>query len=380
MNFSALGLSPHIVQSTLLLGYRTPFPIQEKAVPVILSGKDLFGIAPTGSGKTASFVMPILDKLQSELKKAVSATQVLVLAPTRELAIQIEAVFKAFTTNLKFDISTAAVYGGAALGSKLQMLKNVNVLVATPGRLLELLEKNIVNLKSIAYLVIDEADKLFQLGFETEMNQILDTLPANKQVILFSATLNEQVDNLKARLNIQPEIVAIDKEDVEVERIQQIAYQLPVEKKGPFLRYLIKTNPNSKILVFVAAQRTADNVVDKLKKNKISAVAVHGNKGQSTRVNALQALQQGNIQVLVTTDLMSRGIHIDDLPIVINYDLPRSPLDYIHRIGRTGRALGSGTAISLITEDDKAHFKVIQKKMKQIVELESIDSINLQGY
>lgn len=380
MTFQSLGLSPHIVQATLFLGYRTPFPIQEKAVPVILSGKDVFGIAPTGSGKTASFVMPILDKLQASFEREVFATQVLVLAPTRELAIQIEEVFKAFSANLKFNISTAAIYGGASLGNQVKTLKSVNVLVATPGRLLELLEKDIVSLKDIAYLVIDEADKLFQLGFEAEMSPIIAALPTKKQVILFSATLTDQVAILKARLHIQPEVLAINAEDIAIEQISQKAFLVPIETKGPFLRYLIKTNPNKKVLVFVSAQRTADNVVDKLKKNKIDAIAVHGNKGQSTRQNALQALQHGKIQVLVTTDLMSRGIHVDDLSVIINYDLPRSPLDYIHRIGRTGRALQTGTAISILTDSDLAHFKVIQKKIKKTIALESIEAINLQGY
>ncbi|WP_426278003.1 DEAD/DEAH box helicase [Chryseobacterium sp. S-02] len=380
MSFESLGLSHNIIRSVKKLGYLKPFPIQEQAVPVILQGKDLMGIAQTGSGKTACFVMPILEKLQNTEVKKDRNIQVLILVPTRELAIQIDEVFRAFTDNLKREIRTMAVYGGVSINPQMKGMHGVEVLIATPGRLLDLIDHNALSISKIQHLVIDEADKMFQLGFGEEMNKLFAMMPVAKQTTLFSATLNDKVSEMKERLSINPTIIEIKKEEVEIDNIEQLAYHVAPENKGPFLRYLIKEKKVEKALIFVSSTRSADNLVEKLKKNKIKAVAIHSQKSQGARRNNLEEFKVNGAQILVATDLIGRGIHIDALPCVINYELPRSPLDYIHRIGRTGRAHEKGTAISILTDDELQHFRVIQKKMGKKVTLQRTEDINLHGY
>lgn len=380
MSFESLGLSHNIIRSVKKLGYLKPFPIQEQAVPVILQGKDLMGIAQTGSGKTACFVMPILEKLQNSEVKKDRNVQVLILVPTRELAIQIDEVCRAFTENLKREVRTMAVYGGVSINPQMKGMFGVEVLIATPGRLLDLIDHNALSISGIKHLVIDEADKMFQLGFGEEMNKLFAMMPVVKQTILFSATLNDKVSEMKERLSINPTIIEIKKEEVEIDNIEQLAYHVSPENKGPFLRYLIKEKKVEKALVFVSSTRSADNLVEKLKKNKIKAVAIHSQKSQGARRNNLEEFKVDGAQILVATDLIGRGIHIESLPCVINYELPRSPLDYIHRIGRTGRAHEKGTAISILTDDELQHFRVIQKKMGKKVTLQRTEGIDLHGY
>ncbi|MEF9478352.1 DEAD/DEAH box helicase [Chryseobacterium sp. RRHN12] len=380
MSFESLGLSHNIIRSVNKLGYLKPFPIQEQAVPVILQGKDLMGIAQTGSGKTACFVMPILEKLQNADVKKGRNIQVLILVPTRELAIQIDEVFQAFTGNLKREIRTMAVYGGVSINPQMKGMFGVEVLIATPGRLLDLIDHNALSISGIRHLVVDEADKMFQLGFGEEMDKLFALMPVVKQTTLFSATLNDKVSEMKERLSINPVIIEIKKEEVEIDNIEQLAYHVAPENKGPFLRYLIKEKKVEKALVFVSSTRSADNLVEKLKKNKIKAVAIHSQKSQGARRNNLEEFKVNGAQILVATDLIGRGIHIESLPCVINYELPRSPLDYIHRIGRTGRANEKGTAISILTDDELQHFRVIQKKMGKKVPLQRTEGIDLHGY
>ncbi|WP_126650835.1 DEAD/DEAH box helicase [Chryseobacterium aureum] len=380
MSFESLGLSHNIIRSVKKLGYLKPFPIQEQAVPVILQGKDLMGIAQTGSGKTACFVMPILEKLQNAEAKKDRNIQALILVPTRELAIQIDEVCRAFTENLKREVRTMAVYGGVSINPQMKGMFGVEVLIATPGRLLDLIDHNALSISAIKHLVIDEADKMFQLGFGEEMNKLFAMMPVAKQTILFSATLNDKVAEMKQRLSINPILIEIKKEEVEIDHIEQLAYHVAPENKGPFLRYLIKEKKVEKALVFVSSTRSADNLVEKLKKNKIKAVAIHSQKSQGARRNNLEEFKVDGAQILVATDLIGRGIHIESLPCVINYELPRSPLDYIHRIGRTGRANEKGTAITILTDDELQHFRVIQKKMGRKVTLQRTEGIDLHGY
>lgn len=380
MSFESLGLSNNIINSVKKLGYLKPFPIQEQAIPVILQGKDLMGIAQTGSGKTACFVMPILERLQNTEVKKDRNVEVLILVPTRELAIQIDEVFRAFTDNLKREIRTMAVYGGVSINPQMKGMFGVEVLIATPGRLLDLIDHNALSISGIQHLVIDEADKMFQLGFGDEMNKLFGLMPAMKQTTLFSATLDDKVAEMKERLSINPTLIEIRKEEVTIDDIEQIAYHVSPENKGPFLRYLIKEKKVEKALIFVSSTRSADNLVEKLKKNKIKAVAIHSQKSQGARRNNLEEFKVNGAQILVATDLIGRGIHIDSLPCVINYELPRSPLDYIHRIGRTGRAGEKGTAINILTDDELQHFRVIQKKMGKKVTLQRTGDIDLHGY
>jgi len=380
MSFESLGLSSNIISSVKKLGYLKPFPIQEQAIPVILQGKDLMGIAQTGSGKTACFVMPILEKLQNAEVKKDRNVQVLILVPTRELAIQIDEVFRAFTDNLKREIRTMAVYGGVSINPQMKGMFGVEVLIATPGRLLDLIDHNALSISGIQHLVIDEADKMFQLGFGEEMNKLFGLMPVMKQTTLFSATLDDKVSEMKERLSINPTLIEVKKEEVTIDDIEQIAYHVSPENKGPFLRYLIKEKKVERALIFVSSTQSADNLVEKLKKNKIKAVAIHSQKSQGARRNNLEEFKVNGAQILVATDLIGRGIHIDALPCVINYELPRSPLDYIHRIGRTGRAGEKGTAINILTDDELQHFRIIQKKMGKKVTLQRTGDIDLHGY
>ncbi|MDX5423416.1 MAG: DEAD/DEAH box helicase [Hymenobacteraceae bacterium] len=382
MDFSSLGLSAPLLKAIKEHGYDQPYPIQQHAIPVILSGKDVLGIAKTGSGKTAGFALPILQLLQRRQPARNRYIQALVLVPTRELAVQVANVFQSFSTHLTRRVKTLAVFGGVSINPQMMALSGTEVLVATPGRLLDLLDNNALQLSELQVLVLDEADKMLHLGFEEEMNRVFALLPEKRQSLLFSATLATDVQEVKEKLLHNPVVVSVEeeREEEQLDLINQLAYRVSSERKGPFLRYLIRQENMPQVLVFVSSIRNADNLVAKLKKNGIDAMATHGDKSQGARTEALRLFKSGKIRVLVATDLMARGIDIQHLPYVINYDLPRSPKDYIHRIGRTGRAGATGTAISLITPEDEHHFKIIQKKMGRKVQMLESDEVNLQGY
>lgn len=380
MTFESLGISKQLSEALQSQGITTPFPIQEQAIPLLLKGKHLLGIAPTGSGKTAGFVLPVLEKRQHTTYKNSRNIPVLILVPTRELAIQIESFVKSCSPHLKRSVQSMAVYGGVAINPQMKNMMGTELLIATPGRLLDLIEQNAVSLDHLETLIIDEADKMFQLGFEEELQTILKAIPANCQHILFSATLNDKVETIKKTLNVTFETIEVEKKVETAEAINQTAYYLTPERKGPFLRYLLKGDQTIQTLVFVSSTRTADNLTAKLVKNGIKATALHSKKTQGARNKALEDFKDGKVQVLVATDLLARGIHINLLPVVINYELPRSPLDYVHRIGRTGRASEKGIAITLLTLDDMHHFKIIQKKMKHFVEVLPTDEVDLHGF
>ena len=380
MPFSTFGLSPSLVIQLINNNYEHPYPIQKEAIPAILEGKDVLGIAKTGSGKTASYVLPILTNLQGQTRTKNRHVNVLVLVPTRELAGQVKDVFQQFGSTLPDRVKTIAVFGGVSINTQMQAMQNVNVLVATPGRLLELVESNAVHLTSISTLVLDEADKMLNLGFKSEMDKIFDLLPKKRQNLLFSATLSEDVNNINQVLLDNPTIIKIAFEENNIELINQTAYYIDEEKKGPLLRYLIKHNNMQQVLVFTSSTYKADNVADKLRKNGIDASAIHSKKSQSARTDALRNFKNGSVRVLVATDLLARGIDIEFLPVVINYELPRSPKDYIHRIGRTGRADTPGDAITIVAPKDEHHFKIIQKKMKKWVDRVACDNLNLKDY
>lgn len=380
MSFEQLGISKHLSQALELQGITKPFPIQEQAIPLVLNKKNVLGIAPTGSGKTASFIVPILEERQNLNYKNSRNIPVLILVPTRELAIQIDSFVKSCTPALKRPLLSMAIYGGVAINPQMKNMMGTELLIATPGRLLDLIEQNALSLSQLETLIIDEADKMFQLGFEEELTSILKLIPSSTQHILFSATLNDKVETIKETLNVSFENIRVEKEAETVDAIDQIAYFVTTDRKGPFLRYLLKTEILEQTLIFVSSTRTADNLHAKLTKNGISALTLHSKKTQSARTQALQKFKDGSAQVLIATDILSRGIHIDLLPVVINYELPRSPLDYVHRIGRTGRAHEKGKAITLLTEEDQHHFKIIQKKMKYFIEQKNTNDINLSNF
>ena len=264
------------------------------------------------------------------------------------------------------------------MNPQMKSMMGVNILVATPGRLLELIDNNALSLSSIETLVLDEADKMLNLGFKEEVDRIIGLLPKKRQNLLFSATLNEAVENINQILLHDPVVIKIEEKEDNIELINQIGYFISEEKKGPLLRHIVESKKYKQILVFTSSSYKADHVADKLRKHKIDAQAIHGKKSQGARKDAMNKNKKGNLNVLVATDLLARGIDIEFLPCVINYELPRSPKDYVHRIGRTGRAERSGDAISMVSEEEEHHFKVIQKKMKKSVTIIDLDEIGFR--
>ena len=369
MTFSELGLSPALQTAIQRANYDTPYPIQVEAIPAVLQQKDILGLAPTGSGKTAAYILPILQQLLQQEAPRDRQVPVLVLVPTRELAIQVAEVTENFSRFLPRRIKSLAIFGGVSINPQMMKLGGVEVLIATPGRLIDLVGRNSVGISRIHTLVIDEADKLLQMGFREEMDHLLELTPKKKQTLLFSATQDQELTSLIQQLLKDPVEIQVAPTDFTPDAILQEAYRVSPETKGPFLRQLIQSGDWKQILVFASSIRTADNMVVKLNKNGINAVAFHGDKSQGARTEALAKFKSGKTRVLVATDLAARGIDIQGLPLVINYELPRSPKDYIHRIGRTGRAGATGHAISLITPEEQHHFKVIQKKMGKWVTL-----------
>lgn len=380
MSFTDLGLPVSLTDVLAEQQYIHPYPIQKEAIPVILKGKDLLGIAKTGSGKTAGYVLPLLANLQGKEAPENRHVSVLVVVPTRELAIQVKGVFDIFSKSVYGPVKCMAVYGGVSINPQMIGLQGVNILVATPGRLLDLVKSKAVHLSAVKTLVLDEADKMLNLGFRDEMDAIFKLLPAKRQNLLFSATLSKDVKQIKQLLLDEPAVVKIEEEKENLEQINQVAYLVEEERKGPLLRYIIENNDYEQILIFTSSVYKADNVAAKLRKNGFDAVATHGKKSQKARTDALKFFKEGGIHILVTTDLLARGIDIEMLPCVINYELPRSPKDYIHRIGRTGRAGATGDAISFVTEDDRHHFKVIQKKMGRWVTMNDSEGLDYKEY
>ena len=370
MSFETLHLHPSLLSNITSLGYKTPTPIQAQAIPVIIEGRDLLGIAKTGSGKTASFALPILDLLlEHPAGKRNRTPQVLILVPTRELAVQVGEVFKELSNNLPQPIKSMAVYGGVSINPQMKAMLGVDILIATPGRLLDLEKSGAVLFSRVNTLVLDEADKMLNLGFKEEMREIFKRLPKDRQNILFSATLSDQLAGLNRILLSDPVVIEIGKKANEEELINLSGYWVSDENKGPLLRHLIQEQDMNQVLVFTSSGVKADRVADKLYKNGIHAKSIHGKKSQAARTDALDNFKAGRLQVLVATDLISRGIDINELPYVINYELPRSPKDFVHRVGRTGRASSEGKAITFVTREETHHFKVILKKMKRYIDM-----------
>ena len=362
--FSSIGLSGNLCRAADELGYKQLFPIQTEAIPVILAGKDLAAAAQTGSGKTAAFLLPVIQRLSEKAGTGNSFVKVLILVPTRELAVQVEEAAKLFSRYLPDRLKITAVHGGVSVNPQMKSLAGgTDILIATPGRLIDLAGQKAVKLSGIGILVLDEADRMLDLGFKDELGIILKMLPEKRQNLLFSATLKGNIeipgiDFLKDAVKI-----GVDSSDKPAEPVEQIVYKVDQNSKGLLLRHLINDGAWEQVLVFVSSKRRADNVTRKLIANNIAAEALHGDKSQGARTGALTRFKQGKIRVLVATDLASRGLDIEQLPYVINYELPRSAADYIHRIGRTGRAGVKGVAITLLTEEDQQHMKLIEKRM-----------------
>lgn len=377
MSFKKIGISPELRVLLVEQKLKNAYPIQSGAIPSILKNKDLMGIAKTGSGKTLSYILPILMQSQKRISTKNRHIQFLILVPTRELAVQVQEVSAFYAKAYENAPKSMAVFGGVSINPQMKNLSGTNILVATPGRLIELLQSNALELDQVQTLVLDEADKMLDMGFRDEMSQIFKLLPRRRQNLLFSATLNEGIEKIQGLILNDPTIVKIEEEETDINLIQQTAYAVEQDKKGLLLRYLIKKNGMKQVLIFCSSIYQADHVADKLRKNEIEAKAIHSKKSQGSRKSSLKMFKEGNLNVLVATDLLARGIDIEFLPFVINYELPRSPKDYVHRIGRTGRAENPGEAISFISLKERPHFNVIQKKMRKWVKLTYSDEMDL---
>jgi len=367
MKFEDLNLIEPILKALTEEGYKTPSPIQEQAIPRVLEGKDILGCAQTGTGKTAAFAIPIIQKIYGQGSKgAKRQVQALILTPTRELAVQIEESFKSYGryTNLKY----CSVFGGVSQNPQTDKLRRgVDVLVATPGRLNDLINQRQVNLSNVSMLVLDEADRMLDMGFINDVKKIISCIPMKRQTLFFSATMPKEITELVNSILVNPVKVAVTPVSSTVDKIKQYVYFVDKANKKKLLVYLLKNKDIDSALVFTRTKHEADGVEKDLTANKITAQAIHGNKSQSARQMALNNFKSRKIKVLVATDIAARGIDIDELSHVINYNLPNIPETYVHRIGRTGRAGLGGTSISFCEYEEKDYLKSIQKLIKKTI-------------
>ena len=367
MPFIALGLIPPLAQAAAKVGFAEPTPVQCEAIPAILAGRDVLASARTGSGKTAAYLLPLLQKLLDGRHDGRRDVSVLVLVPTRELAAQVgetlQGLVQALPQQAARPLKIAVAFGGVSINPQMMSLRGgADVMIATPGRLLDLVRQNAVKLGGVSLCVLDEADRLLDMGFSDEINAILALLPGKRQNLFFSATFPDSVQALADSLLQEPVRIEVASEAQDKPDIVQRAITVDVPRRTQLLRYLILQQQWDRVLVFVATKYAAEHVADKLQRAGLHVGAFHGEFSQGTRSQLLADFKAGRLQVLVATDVAARGIDIAGLPAVVNYDLPRSAVDYTHRIGRTGRAGESGTAISFVTADTEAHFRLIENR------------------
>jgi ATP-dependent RNA helicase RhlE len=368
LNFDQLGLIEPLLKALKTEGYTTPTPVQQQCIPYVLEGKDVLGCAQTGTGKTAAFALPILQLLHSTNQngRGYKHIRALVLTPTRELAVQIDESFAAYGRNT--NVTGQVIFGGVSQHTQTQALRNgTDVLVATPGRLLDLMNQGYVHLDHLELFVLDEADRMLDMGFIHDVKRIIRALPQERQTLFFSATMPPQISQLADSLLYQPAKVEVTPVSSTAERIEQAVYFVAKRNKKDLLVHLLQSAKISRTLVFARTKHGADRLVKELKNANVNAAAIHGDKSQQARQYALQQFKAGRLKVLVGTDIAARGIDIDDLTHVINYDLPNVPETYVHRIGRTGRAGAAGIAISFCDGEERAYLKDIQKLTAQTV-------------
>ncbi len=375
MKFEELNLAPAIIKAVLEQGYETPTPIQAQAIPVVLAGHDLLGGAQTGTGKTAAFVLPMLNKLMAceapRNKFGGIACRALVLTPTRELAAQVEESVQTYGKYV--ELSSVAIFGGVGMNPQISRVKKgVDILVATPGRLLDLMQQGMVDLSQVQILVLDEADRMLDMGFIHDVKKVLAAVPKDKQSLLFSATFSDEIRELADTLLKNPQSVQVTPRNTTVQRITQLIHPVGRGKKKALLAHIIQAKNWSQVLVFTRTKFGANNVAEYLEKNGITAMALHGNKSQTARTQALAGFKSGEMRALVATDIAARGIDIDDLPHVVNYDIPNVCEDYVHRIGRTGRAGADGTAVNLVSLDEEGFMQAIERYTRQDIPVEII--------
>lgn len=368
MTFKDLGIIEPILKALGQEGYTNPTPIQEQAIPILLGGKDLLGVAQTGTGKTAAFAVPIIQQIYNDQPEQGRHRKVkaLVVTPTRELAIQIGESFTAYG---RFTgIRNTVIFGGVKQGKQTQALRNgVDVLIATPGRLLDLMNQGYISLRDIEYVVLDEADHMLDMGFIHDIKKIIAKLPPKRQSLFFSATMPKDIVELSRKILGDFERVTVRPEQATAEKVEQAVYFVSKGNKVNLLVQLLQEQPGSSALVFSRTKHGANKIVKKLGQADINAAAIHGNKSQTARQKALGDFKDGNLKVLIATDIAARGIDVDDLSLVVNFDLPNVPETYVHRIGRTGRASASGIAISFCDRDERPYLRDIEKLIKQEV-------------
>ncbi len=359
MPFRALGLADEILQAVADTGYTEPTPIQREAIPPIIAGKDVIGIAQTGTGKTAAFTLPILAQLARRTDR--SKTSVLVLAPTRELVVQIHENVQTYSKHLPA-IRVATVFGGVGENPQIAALKSgVDLVIATPGRLLDLMDRRAGDFSGLEHLVLDEADRMLDMGFLPSIRKVVRNLPKKRQTLLFSATLSKEIESLTKEFQHQPEIIQIGRRSNPADTVSQHVYEVPRHLKPALLAHLLEDPAMNMVLVFTRTKHGADRVAKKLDQSGITTGTLHSNRSQNQRLRALEGFRSGNVRVLVATDIAARGIDVDGISHVVNFDFPMQSEDYVHRIGRTGRAQAIGDAISFISEDDHKGLKQLER-------------------
>jgi ATP-dependent RNA helicase RhlE len=383
MSFVSLGLSSTLLRAIAAKSYEIPTPIQSETIPAALAGKDVLGMAQTGSGKTAAFALPIVQRLEAAAANSTTnrrATKALILVPTRELAAQVGETFRELVSFLPHGPRVASAlrvsvfFGGVSINPQMIGLRGgTDIVVATPGRLLDLIDHNALSIDNVQTLVLDEADRLLDLGFADELNRILAMLPAARQNLFFSATFPPNVEKLAQALLRDPVRITIASAPETAPDIHQRAIAVDVAQRTQLLRQLIDENAWKRVLVFVATKHASEIVAEKLRKARINAEPFHGELSQGKRTQVLVDFKASRLRVVIATDVAARGIDIAELPVVVNFDLPRSAVDYTHRIGRTGRAGESGIAVSFVTAENSAHFRLIQKRQQLDISLETID-------
>jgi len=375
MSFTSLGLSSSILNAIKEKGYTEPSPIQAQAIPAVLSGKDVMAAAQTGTGKTAGFTLPILERLLGGDRPQANQARTLILTPTRELAAQIQENVEMYGKHLP--LNSTVVFGGVKINPQMMRLRQgVDILVATPGRLLDLYNQRAVSFKQLEILVLDEADRMLDMGFLRDIKKILAILPKQRQNLLFSATFSEDIRDLARGLVNNPIEISVSPRNTTVESVEQIIYPVDKKKKQPLLTELIKRNNWQQVLVFMKTKHGANKLTKQLEAEGIHAAAIHGNKSQGARTKALANFKSGTVSVLVATDIAARGIDIDQLPQVVNFDLPNVPEDYVHRIGRTGRAGSTGKAVSLVCADEIDLLNDVQHLIQQHIPREVVDGFS----
>jgi ATP-dependent RNA helicase RhlE len=361
MPFSALGLNPPIAKAVRDAGYTEPTPIQTKAIPTILTGRDVIGIAQTGTGKTAAFVLPILQHLSTRgARMGRKGMRALIVAPTRELVVQIDENVRKYAKHLH--LRAATVYGGVGESPQIKALRaGTEIVIATPGRLIDLMQQGHVNFDLTEIVVLDEADRMLDMGFLPQIRQIMRGVPKDRQTLLFSATLSKEIEKLTGEFLRSPETVQIGKRSNPAETVTQFVYEVPQSRKLALLLHLLQDQALDSVLVFTRTKHGADKIARKLSQAGVNTGTLHSNRSQSQRIAALRGFKSGQVRVLVATDIAARGIDVEGISHVVNYDFPPQPEDYVHRIGRTGRAQAIGDAISFVTPDDHASLRALEK-------------------